>query len=185
MYKPSGVAVRGKGGAAGKERLVGWWTKVSLGNKYLDVHKFLNLVHSHHPCFCGNKWQSTSRPQNLFHQSNIKIQVQISIIFGLLAKWSYKTIFASWVQYNQQYKILELEKVQVPLFNNVPGFSWKFCGLVAAKLNYSCIVDGCIIIVYTNCTFSCLLVSGQAWASPTLVSWRMNFSYIFIFCMSV
>ena len=60
----------------------------------------------------------------------------------------------------------------------MPGFSWKFRRLVAAKLNYSCIVDGCIIIVYTNCTFSCLLVSGRAWASPTLVSWRVNFSYI-------
>ena len=37
-------------------------------------------------------------------------------------------------------------------------FLGEFCGLVATKLNYSCVADCCVIIVYTNCTFSCLLV---------------------------
>ena len=49
----------------------------------------------------------------------------------------------------------------VKLFSNVPGFSREFRGLVAAKLNYSCIVACCIIIVYTNCTFNCLLVIAE------------------------
>ena len=44
----------------------------------------------------------------------------------------------------------------------MPEFSREFCGLVAPKLNYSCIVACCVITVYTNCTFSCLLVIGAS-----------------------
>ena len=40
----------------------------------------------------------------------------------------------------------------------MPWFSWESHGLVAEKLNYSCIADCCVIIICTNCIFSCLLV---------------------------
>ena len=45
------------------------------------------------------------------------------------------------------------------LFSNVPGFSREFCGVVAAKLNYSCIAD------YSKSCFTqtnCLLVISNS-----------------------